>query len=64
MVTAKRKCQTLAREINAIGLGASFGVAEFDGEESEDMVLHRADMAMYDEKRRNTGAIGDESEER
>jgi diguanylate cyclase (GGDEF)-like protein len=62
MATAKRKCQALARDINAIGLGASFGLAEFDGEESEDSVLHRADMAMYDEKRRNTGALIDESE--
>jgi diguanylate cyclase (GGDEF)-like protein len=62
MATAKRKCQALAREIGMIGLGASFGLAEFDGEESEDSVLHRADMAMYEEKRRNTGAMSDESE--
>jgi diguanylate cyclase (GGDEF)-like protein len=60
--TAKRKCQMLARAIDAIGLGASFGIAEFDGADSEDTVMHRADMAMYEEKRRNTGAALDESE--
>jgi diguanylate cyclase (GGDEF)-like protein len=64
MAPAKRKCQILAQEIGKIGLGASFGLAEFDGEESEDTVLHRADMAMYEEKRRNTGATSDENEER
>ena len=64
LATAKRKCQTLAREINALGLGASFGLAAFDGEDGEEIVMHRADMAMYAEKRRNTGAAGDESEER
>jgi diguanylate cyclase (GGDEF)-like protein len=62
--TAKRKCQSLAREINAIGLGASFGIAAFDGEESEEAVLHRADMAMYEEKRRNTDTASDEGVER
>ena len=50
---AKRKCQWLARVIGTIGVGASFGLAAFDGEESEDAVLHRADMAMYADKRRN-----------
>jgi diguanylate cyclase (GGDEF)-like protein len=64
LATAKRKCLTLARDINALGLGASFGLAAFDGEESEETVMHRADMAMYAEKRRNTGATSDEGEER
>lgn len=52
--TAKRKCQWLGREIEAMGLGASFGLAVFDGTESEEIVLHRGDMAMYEEKRRHT----------
>ncbi|HWE76186.1 MAG TPA: GGDEF domain-containing protein [Stellaceae bacterium] len=64
LATAKRKCHTLAREINALGLGASFGLAAFDGEDNEETVMHCADMAMYAEKRRNTGATGDEGEER
>jgi diguanylate cyclase (GGDEF)-like protein len=64
LATAKRKCQMLARSIEAIGLGASFGVAEFDGVDSEDTVMHRADMAMYEEKRRNTGAALEECEAR
>jgi diguanylate cyclase (GGDEF)-like protein len=70
LATAKRKCQCLAREINVIGLGAnlglgaSFGLAAFDGEETEEMVLHRADMAMYEEKRRNAVAASDEREAR
>ena len=51
---ARRKCQWLERVIGTIGIGASFGLATFDGEESEDTVLHRADMAMYEEKRRNS----------
>jgi len=53
---AMRKCQLLNTALNAIGLSASFGGAEFDGEEDEDAVLHRADMAMYEEKRRLAGA--------
>ena len=53
---ARRKCQWLERVIDTIGIGASFGLATFDGEESEDAVLHRADMAMYEEKRRNSAA--------
>ena len=64
MATARRKCQALTREINAIGLGASFGLAAFDGAESEEIVLHRADMAMYEEKRRNAGALSDGGEAR
>jgi diguanylate cyclase (GGDEF)-like protein len=52
IATARRKCQWLEKVIGTIGLGASFGLAAFNGEESEDAVLHRADMAMYAEKRR------------
>jgi diguanylate cyclase (GGDEF)-like protein len=52
MTGARRKCQWLGRIIGTIGLGASFGLAPFDGEASEETVLHRADMAMYAEKRR------------
>jgi len=36
-------------------LSASFGVARFDGSEDEETVMHRADMAMYAEKRRPPG---------
>jgi diguanylate cyclase (GGDEF)-like protein len=57
---AKRKCQWLGRVIGTIGLGASFGLAPFDGRESEEIVLHRADMAMYEDKRRNAGLAPDE----
>jgi diguanylate cyclase (GGDEF)-like protein len=58
--SARRKCQTLAEvlstapQINGrpIGLSASFGIAAYDGSEDEETLLHRADMAMYEEKRR------------
>jgi diguanylate cyclase (GGDEF)-like protein len=63
IATVRRKCQYLARVINTIGLGASFGLAVFDGTESEETVLHRADMAMYEDKRRNAWAALEESEE-
>lgn len=56
---AKRKCQWLGRVIGTIGIAASFGLAVFDGEESEEAVLHRADMAMYEEKRRNATALAE-----
>ena len=49
---ARHKCQLLERALKDIGLNASFGCAEYDGQEDEDSVLHRADMAMYAEKRR------------
>lgn len=64
LATAKRKCLVFAREISALGVGASFGLAAFDGTESDEIVLHRADMAMYEDKRLNTGATGDERDER
>jgi diguanylate cyclase (GGDEF)-like protein len=64
LAAAKRKCQWLGRMIDTIGIGASFGLAAFDGGESEETVLHRADMAMYEEKRRNAWAAVAESDER
>lgn len=64
LATAKRKCQWLGREIDTIGVGASFGLAAFDGAESEESVLHRADMAMYEDKRHNAWAAIDEREAR
>jgi len=64
LTAAKRKCQWLGRVINTIGIGASFGLAAFDGAESEEIVLHRADMAMYANKRRNAWAAIDERDER
>ena len=57
---ARRRIQGFARGIAAIApnvnglalpLSASFGLARFDGSEDEETVLHRADMAMYEEKR-------------
>jgi len=53
LASAARKCQDLGSALAAIGLKASFGAAEYDGREDEDAVLHRADMAMYAEKRRH-----------
>jgi diguanylate cyclase (GGDEF)-like protein len=58
---ALRRIQAFARAIATIApaanglalpLSASFGLARFDGSEDEETVLHRADMAMYEEKRR------------
>lgn len=65
LVSARRKCQCIARALTAImqqlsgqaiAMSASFGIAAFTGEEEEETVLHRADMAMYEEKRRKAGA--------
>jgi diguanylate cyclase (GGDEF)-like protein len=62
--SAQRKCQYIARALAAIPqqlsgqtipLSASFGIACFSGEDEEETVLHRADMAMYEEKRRKAG---------
>jgi len=61
--SARRKCQCIARGLASIPqqlsgqiipLSASFGIAAFTGEEEEETVLHRADMAMYEEKRRKS----------
>lgn len=58
---AQQKCQMLARALvnspphvkgRPIELGASFGAADYDGSDNEEEVLHRADMAMYADKRR------------
>ncbi len=58
----RRKCDCLARalldtapEIDgvAIQVRASFGLAAYDGREDIDTLLHRADMEMYEEKRRH-----------
>ena len=49
---ARRKCQHLTRALLEIGVNASFGLAGFNGEEDEETVLHRADQAMYQQKRR------------
>jgi diguanylate cyclase (GGDEF)-like protein len=54
VITAKRKCLSILRALGALGLSASFGIAAFDGRDEESTVLHRADMAMYEEKRNNT----------
>ncbi|HKX07722.1 MAG TPA: GGDEF domain-containing protein [Stellaceae bacterium] len=35
-----------------IDISGSFGVVAYDGSETEETLLHRADMAMYEEKRR------------
>ena len=35
-----------------VDISGSFGVVAYDGSETEEAVLHRADMAMYEEKRR------------
>ena len=35
-----------------VDISGSFGVVAYDGSETEEVLLHRADMAMYEEKRR------------
>ena len=64
LAAAKRKCQWLGRMIDTLGIGASFGLASFDGAESEEIVLHRADMAMYEDKRCNAWVASEECEAR
>ena len=63
---AKAKANGLARSIEAlelsfsgtpIGTSASFGFVRYDGHEDEETLLHRADMAMYDAKRRRHSSI-------
>jgi diguanylate cyclase (GGDEF)-like protein len=60
MATARQKCACLVRAFASsppqldgrpVNLGASFGIAVYDGSETEEEVLHRADLAMYAEKR-------------
>jgi len=58
--SARRRIDAFSRAIAAIvpgGLSASFGLAVFDGSETETAVLHRADMAMYENKRRLRAAV-------
>jgi diguanylate cyclase (GGDEF)-like protein len=52
LMGARRKCQHVSRALTAIGISASFGLAPFDGQADEETVLHRADTAMYQQKRR------------
>jgi len=54
LMGGRRKCQHVSRALSAIGISASFGLAEFDGNSDEETVLHRADTAMYEQKRRRT----------
>ncbi len=58
---ATRKAEALQRTIErldlcvegaSLPLSASFGLVAYDGSEAEESLLHRADMAMYEEKRR------------
>ncbi|MGO8914706.1 MAG: GGDEF domain-containing protein [Stellaceae bacterium] len=57
---ARRKCLSLTRALASsppeidgtpIPLSASFGLAQYDGGEDQEALLHRADMAMYVQKR-------------
>jgi len=57
---ARRKCLSLSRSLASappeldgtpIPLSASFGLAVYDGSEDHEALLHRADMAMYEQKR-------------
>jgi GGDEF domain-containing protein len=47
----------LVLEDSPIQLSASFGLVAYDGSETEESLLHRADMAMYAEKRRRTSQL-------
>jgi diguanylate cyclase (GGDEF)-like protein len=62
ITNARRKAQALSRlvagtafrwEGKKIQLGVSFGLAPFGGRETQEQLLHSADLAMYAEKRRN-----------
>ncbi|HXY99563.1 MAG TPA: GGDEF domain-containing protein [Stellaceae bacterium] len=64
LANARRKCLSLARMLTGspptvdgspIPLSASFGVAHYDGSEDQETLLHRADMAMYAQKRGKAG---------
>lgn len=66
LATAWRKSQCFARALAALApvidgaplpLSASFGLAAYDGSEMEEVLLHRADMAMYAEKRRRASHL-------
>lgn len=60
LATAARKTQSLERMISGmrfavegaqVTLSASFGYTEYNGSETQEELLHRADMAMYEQKR-------------
>jgi diguanylate cyclase (GGDEF)-like protein len=60
LANARRKAMALARDLTTappevdgtpIPLSASFGLAAYDGNEDQEALLHRADMAMYTQKR-------------
>ncbi len=66
LVNARRKCQGLARDLasappeidgSPVPLSASFGAVAYRGDEDQEALLHRADMAMYAEKRRRREAL-------
>jgi diguanylate cyclase (GGDEF)-like protein len=57
LASAQRKSRQLVQALSEIGLDASFGSAEYNGADDEDAVLHRADMAMYEEKRRRKRTV-------
>ena len=40
-----------------VDIRASFGVVSYDGTETEEVLLHRADLAMYEEKRRRVSHL-------
>ncbi|HZS82063.1 MAG TPA: GGDEF domain-containing protein [Stellaceae bacterium] len=65
LAAARRKVHALTQLIGKtafpvsageVRLGASFGLATYSGEESEDELLNRADRAMYGQKRRHAAA--------
>jgi diguanylate cyclase (GGDEF)-like protein len=65
LVAARRKAQALAQLIAAtaitvdtcqINLRVSFGLAAYSGDEGDDELMNRADMAMYGQKRRHAAA--------
>ncbi len=65
LIAARRKAHALAQLVAAttiivgecqFNLGVSFGLAPYTGEESDEELMNRADMAMYGQKRRHAAA--------
>ncbi|HZB90247.1 MAG TPA: GGDEF domain-containing protein [Stellaceae bacterium] len=65
LANARRKCAALVRALDAtppvvdstpIPMSASFGLTAFEGGEDPEALLHRADMAMYAQKRNGRDA--------
>ena len=65
LVSARQKVRDLEHAIATLGirvdnvpieLSASFGFVSYEGSESEEALLHRADMAMYERKRMRRAA--------